>query len=394
MEQVIGRAIALLAVSVAVAILARRLRLPYTVGLVLTGLAIALARLDVGLKLTHEVIFAAILPPLLFEAALNLRWRELRRDLVPVLAMSSIGVALCAAVCAAGLVYILHWQVGSALVFGALISATDPIAVIAVLRENGVRGRLALLIEAESLANDGAAALAFALVLGAIAAGTAPSILGVAQSFVTIAVGGVACGMAFGLVAIFVAGRTEDHLIETALTTVAAYGSFLVADDLGASGVLATVAAGLTMGNIGIMREDSALTSRGSEFVVAFWEFAAFLANSFVFLLIGLALASAPLHDPYKFAIVVALALVGRAAAVYPVAGAFAFSRWRIPLAQQTFLWWGGLRGALALALALSLPPEIGNADQILLASFAVVSFSVLFQGLTAKRALKLLGLD
>jgi len=164
-EILVERTIALLAVAMVVAILARRLRLPYTVGLVLSGLALALARVDVGLALTHDFIFDVILPPLLFEAALNLHWSDLKRDLFPVLSLATFGVVLCAAVVAAGLTMGLHWPLGPALAFGALIAATDPIAVIALLRETGVKGRLRLLIESESLLNDGVAALLFTLIL-------------------------------------------------------------------------------------------------------------------------------------------------------------------------------------------------------------------------------------
>src|SRR4051812_31550874 len=121
MELLVGRAIALLGAAMIVAILARRLRLPYTVGLLLTGLGLALARVDVGIALTHDVIFDVILPPLLFEAALNLHWPELRRDLLPVLTLSTLGVGLCALVVAAGLVKGLGWPLGPAMAFGALI---------------------------------------------------------------------------------------------------------------------------------------------------------------------------------------------------------------------------------------------------------------------------------
>ena len=163
MEFLLGRTIALLGVAMIVAILARRLRLPYTVGLVLTGLGLALARVDVGVTLTHDVIFDLILPPLLFEAALNLPWSELRRDGPPILLFSTLGVLLSAALVTGGLHLGLGWPLQPAMAFGALIAATDPIAVIALLRETGVKGRLALLIESESLHNDGVAALLFTL---------------------------------------------------------------------------------------------------------------------------------------------------------------------------------------------------------------------------------------
>ena len=162
-----------------------------------------------------------------------------------------------------------------------------------------------------------------------------------------------------------IAGTSDDHLVETALTVVAAFGSFLIAEHFGASGVLATVAAGMTMGNLGVLgpkeRFGLSLTPHGRAFVLEFWEFAAFLANSLVFLLIGSAMAtidfaregcsrsrwSSRSRSP------------GRAVAVYPVCLAFARSRWAIPLNQQHLMWWGGLRGALALALALSLPADL-----------------------------------
>ncbi len=147
MDIVLAPTIELLGVAMIVAILARRLRLPYTVGLVLTGLALALTRVDLGVALTHDVIFDVILPPLLFEAAISIPWSELRRDLALVIALATLGVALCAAVVAAGLTALLGWPAGSALAFGALIAATDPIAVIALLRETGLKGRLRLVIE-------------------------------------------------------------------------------------------------------------------------------------------------------------------------------------------------------------------------------------------------------
>jgi CPA1 family monovalent cation:H+ antiporter len=396
MELLISRTIELLGLAMVVAIVARRLRLPYTVGLVLTGLALALSRLDVGLTLTHEVVFDLILPPLLFEAALNLPWQELKREAPPILALSMLGVLLCAGLVTAGLVYGLGWPLRPAFAFGALISATDPIAVIALLRETGVKGRLALIIESESLANDGVAAVLFSLALLIGPDGSLPGGREALLDFVEIAGGGIGLGAVAAGLALLVAGRTQEHTVETAITAVAAYGSFLAAERLGASGVLATVTAGLLLGNLGVLAEPKkvfSLTPQGREFVLAFWEFAAFLANSFVFLLIGQALAHIGLGLDWRLAVAVALALAGRAVAVYPISALFWRSRWRLSLAQQHFLWWGGLRGALALALALTLPVDQPYRDQTLAAAFAVVAFSVLVQGLTAGAVLKRLGL-
>src|ERR1700719_3221164 len=381
-------ALSLLGVAILVALAARRLRLPYTVGLVLAGAALAATRSHAGLALTHDLIFDVILPPLLFEAALNLRWSDLQRDLVPVVALSTIGVALCAAVVAGGLVTLLGWPIESALVFGALTSATDPIAVIALIKESRVTGRLGLLIEAESLFNDGAAAVLFTLILvwAAHHSASPQDPLAIITTFLIVAGGGLAAGFGVGLIAVMIAGTSEDHLVETALTVVAAFGSFLIAEHFGASGVLASVAAGLTMGNLGVLmpkeRFGLSITPHGRAFVLEFWEFAAFLANSLVFLLIGSALATVDFAREGIFAI-----------AVYPVCLAFLGSRWAIPLNQQHLMWWGGLRGALALALALALPADLPRRDDILISAFAVVAFSVIVQGLTAPLALKALEL-
>jgi CPA1 family monovalent cation:H+ antiporter len=401
MDVLLFRALSLLGLAILVALAARRLRLPYTVGLVLAGAALAATRSHAGLALTHDLIFDVVLPPLLFEAALNLRWSDLRRDLIPVAALSTIGVALCAAVVAGGLMTLLGWPIESALIFGALISATDPIAVIALIKESRVTGRLSLLIEAESLFNDGAAAVLFTLILvwAAHDSASAQGPLAIIPTFIIVAGGGLAAGFGVGLIAVMIAGTSEDHLVETALTVVAAFGSFLIAEHFGASGVLASVAAGLTMGNLGVLmpkeRFGLSITPHGRAFVLEFWEFAAFLSNSLVFLLIGSALATVDFAREGIFALtlVIAFALLGRAVAVYPVCLAFLRSRWAIPLNQQHLMWWGGLRGALALALALALPADLPRRDDILISAFAVVAFSVIVQGLTAPLALKALRL-
>jgi CPA1 family monovalent cation:H+ antiporter len=401
MDVLLYRALALLGLAILVALAARRLRLPYTVGLVLAGAGLALFRVEAGLALTHDLIFDVVLPPLLFEAALNLRWSELRRDLLLVVALATVGVAVGAALVALGLVRWLGWPPESALAFGALIAATDPIAVIALLRESHVTGRLRLLIEAESLVNDGAAAVLFTLIL--VWAAHDPTAsggpFGAVAAFLYIAGGGLLIGLAVGAAAVLVAGTSDDHLVETALTAVAAFGSFLIAERLHASGVLATVGAGTVMGNLGVLapkaRFGLSFSAHGRTFVLEFWEFAAFLANSLVFLLIGSAMATVDFGREGwpALAVAVGLALAGRAAAVYPICLVFSRSRWAVPLNEQHLLWWGGLRGALALALALSLPYDLPRREDILILAFAVVAFSVIIQGLTAPIALKALGL-
>ena len=400
MDTVLTHTIGFLVVAILVAIIARRMRLPYTVGLVLTGIALAVTGLETGAMLTHDFIFDVILPPLLFEAALSIRWRELRRDLFPIVVLSTLGVVISASAVAAGMARVLSWPAAAAIVFGVLIAATDPIAVLAMFKDTGVKGRLRLLLESESLFNDGVAAVLFALVLawGQAAYMGQLTATSVARALALTAGGGILAGIACGGAAIALAGRTSDHLVEATLTAVAAYGSFLLAENFHCSGVLATVAAGLLMGNLGMLREDekrNIFSEDGRSFVIALWEFAAFIANSLIFLLIGLRVAAMPLTSVGTEALLTAigLVLVGRALTVYPLCLLFRYSSWAIPIREQHVLWWGGLRGALALALALALPPDFPLYNEILITAFGVVVFSVVVQGLTMPLLLWKLGL-
>jgi CPA1 family monovalent cation:H+ antiporter len=399
MTLILSHGVGLLIAAILVAIIARRLHLAYTVGLVIAGVALALAHIETETRLTYDFVFDVILPPLLFEAALAIHWNELRRDGLPVLTLAIGGVVISAAVVTVGMVELLHWQAAPALVFGVLIAATDPVAVVAMFVDTGVKGRLRLIVESESLVNDGVAAVLFVIVVGWAQAGTgqAAAPLDLLGMLLLTSCGGVIVGLAAGGAAVAVTGRTSDHLVETALTLVAAYGSFLCAETFHVSGVLATVAAGLVMGNFGVLSatERSSLTRRGREVVLAFWEFAAFIANSLVFLLIGITAGGVAFASlgPAALAGAILLVLLGRAASVYPLCLIFRGSRWAITLRQQHILWWGGLRGALALALALALPPTLPARDEIVIAAFAVVTFSVIVQGVTMSVFMKLLGI-
>lgn len=397
MDEHLRQIVAVLAVAMIVAIAARQLRLPYTVGLVVVGAILAATRPDFGMHLTHDMIFDLILPPLLFEAALSLSWRELARDSLPLLTLAGLGTAISATIVAIGTMLALDWPAAPAVVFGALIAATDPVAIIAMFKDNRIKGRLRLLVESESLLNDGAAAVFFVMALAwAQGADTGHGASQILATLGRIVFGGIAVGALCGGAAILVALRTTEHLIEAALTTIAAFGSFLIAEYFHVSGVLATVTAGLIMGNLALLGEDESpfLSAKGREFVHAFWEFAAFVANSVVFLLIGVDVETMPftVYGLSMLAVVIAIVLLARALTVYPLSALFFPTRWRITFGEQHVLWWGGLRGALALALALSLPESLALRDEVVVATFGVVAFSIVVQGLTMPPLLRALG--
>ena len=385
----VNAALLLLLVAAVVAMVTRRLSLPYSVGLVAAGIALAFFPFTLKISFTKELIFDVLLPPLIFEAAFYLRWNQLRRELPLILTLASLGTALSGIVTAAAMHYLARWQWPSALVFGSLIAATDPVSVIATFREAGVHGRLRLLIEAESLFNDGTAAVAFGVAV--LFANRHPlAAADVTKTLLAAVCGSILCGAVVGGAALFLTKRTEDHLVELTFTTVAAYGSFLLAEQFHFSGVLATIAAGLIIGNRG---PRAALSDHGWEVVQAFWEYAAFVANSLVFLLIGMHEAIQNFRAVWlPIVVAVLIVVLGRAAAVYPVCLLFSRSALRVTLRQQCALVWGGLRGALALALALGLPVGLPGREEILTVTFAVVAFSMFAQGLTMPSLLRLMG--
>jgi CPA1 family monovalent cation:H+ antiporter len=380
----------LLFISAIVAMLARKARLPYTVGLLITGFGMAFFPAASRFFLTKDLIFSAFLPPLIFEAAVYMPWKGLRRDLALMLTLATVGVLLAAGATGLGMHYAAGWAWPVALLFGVLIAATDPVSVIATFKEYPVPERLKILVESESLFNDGTAAVLFGVALAALQGG-GQTVAGIAAAFAVTVLGGIACGVFVAGSLLLLARRTDDYLVELTFSAVSAYGSFLLAEHFHLSGVLATLAAGLMVGNIGSL---GVLTDRGRESVLRFWEFMAFLANSLIFLLIGQSLARLSLTHFWKpVLIAIAVVLLGRALAVYPCCALFGWGRHRIEARYQHVLFWGGLRGALALALVLGLPRAMPERPLLITVVFAVVAFSIIVQGLTMGPLLKRLGL-
>ncbi|MEJ2753222.1 MAG: cation:proton antiporter, partial [Chloroflexota bacterium] len=270
----------LLVVSV-VAIIVRRFRIPYTVALVVAGLALSF-RTGLQIELTSELILALLLPPLVFEAAFHLDYDNLKRNLLVIGLLAIPGVVINMLIVGGILNLGPGLPIGIALVFGSLIAATDPVSVVAIFRRLGAPKQLEVLLEGESLFNDGTAIVIFGLALEIVSAGSLDLPASIIE-FVRVAAGGLIIGASLGWLFSRLAARVDDYLIETTLTTVLAFGAYLVAEQFHLSGVLAVVAAGLVSGNVG----EREMTPTTHLVLVNVWEYLAFLANSAVFLLIG-----------------------------------------------------------------------------------------------------------
>lgn len=366
----------LLLVASVVAILVRRFRIPYTVALVLAGFALSL-RAGVQIELNPDLFLLFFLPPLLFEAAFHLNIHELRRNIWSIALLAVPGVVLNTLMVGGVVAWGAGLSMGIALIFGALIAATDPIAVVSIFKKLGAPRRLAVLLEGESLFNDGTAIVIFELAVAAVLTGEFNLIDGVGD-FIVVSGLGIIIGLGFGWIVSLLVARIDDHLVETTLTTVLAFGSFFVAEELlHVSGVLAVVTAGLVTGNIG----PKGMSPTTRIVVNNFWEYVAFLANSAVFLLIGFQIDFPELIDHWQTILWAILAvLVSRAVVVYLGSGI----RQDVRMTWRHILFWGGLRGGIALTLALSLPLEIGPERSTITAmAFGVVLFTLLAQGIS-----------
>jgi CPA1 family monovalent cation:H+ antiporter len=389
--------ILLFIVATTVAIAARRLRIPYTVALVLAGLVLGALHLFEPPHLTKELLFTVFLPGLLFEAAFHTEFADFWRNRVAITALAVPGVVAAIVLTTVILVPVagrLHfvqdftWR--HALVFAALIAATDPIAVVGLFKSLGAPQRLVVLVEGESLLNDGTAIVFFTMILGLVG-GQAVSARGLALDFASIVGVGALVGAAVGLVVSQVIHRIDDAMIEITLTTIAAYGAFVAAEQFHYSGVIATVAAGMLCGNWAARTGMSPSTRVAVE---TFWEYIAFALNSLVFLLIGFEIHVDALVASWQAILVAYLAVtVGRGVVILGVSALLGRTRERVPPTWSAVLIWGGLRGGLSMVLALSVAPTFAHRELLITMTFGVVVLSILVQGLSMLPLLRRLGI-
>jgi CPA1 family monovalent cation:H+ antiporter len=401
--QVVSGIIVLLLIAALFRGIAKQLRLPFTVVLVLAGIGLSYLGGSHSqflpawhnLELSPSLILYVFLPSLIFESAFNLDARELRDNLGPVLMLAVPG--LLVSTLAIGLIV---WAAAgipftASLLLGAILSATDPVAVIAVFRRLGAPLRLRVLVEGESLFNDATSLVLARLILGVVVAGSVSerAVAGGALNFIVVFLGGLAVGWVLGLAAGYVLGRIEDNFIEITLTTVLAYLSFIVAEQvLHVSGVMATVAAGLSIGGWRRMK----ISVQVRAYLEHFWDYMALLANALIFLLVGLRV---DLHALWEtagllFWVIIAM-LVSRAIVVYgqmPLLKRLPGSR-PVSRAFQTVIYWGGLRGAVALAIVLSLP-KFEQRERFIAVVTGAVLFTLVVNGSSIELLVRRLGLD
>lgn len=386
--------VGLVTAAAIVGLLARRTAVPYTVALVVLGLAVALVVPAHEIAITPELVLAVLLPGLIFEAAYQIELDELRSSFASIALLAAPGVIISAAIVALILGTATGLPLELGFVVGAMVAATDPAAVITTFRRLHAPHRLATLVEGESLFNDGTGLVIFAVAIQFVQAG-APAASAALTFLVTIVVSGVV-GAAAGWLASRVIATVDDHLIELTISVAAAYGTYLVADYLHQSGIIATVVAGVVLGNYG---RRIGMSSRTQEALDTVWEFIAFLLTALVFLLVGFAISIPALVDVLPSILwgVVAI-LAGRALVVYgllgvasrttPLGGRGAV----IPVPWLHIMFWAGLRGAVAVAMALSLPLDFPQRELLQEITFGIVLFTLLVQGLTVEPLIRWTG--
>ncbi|HOU20843.1 MAG: cation:proton antiporter [Kiritimatiellae bacterium] len=418
--EIVAGLVGLVLTALLAGIVFRKLRFPVTIGLMLVGMALyylggmspALHVLQ-RIHMTPNFILYILLPTLIFDAAINLDARELMRNIVPIFILAAPGVVFVTAMVGLAVARFTPLGLNAAMLFGALISTTDSAAVIALFSELGAPKRLALLVDGESLFNDATTIVVFDIVAGIVAsslllndpaeAWQLTTLVRIPGQFLLVFCGGGLVGAAVGWVMmLIVRWSRHDPLVEVGLTTVVAYAAFVLANYYCRfSGVMAACAAGMVVSYSG-RRDFDARTLAG---IRNFWRFAAFMANGLIFLLLGLT-ESFLIHDAgrlFHVARAIGVAIVAVLLSRVLIVGFTGlccnrFSRTgnQITLPMQFLMFWGGLRGALPIALAVSIAPGLVSPAErtlVIQLTLGVILFTILVQGPTLKRFMNRFGM-
>jgi CPA1 family monovalent cation:H+ antiporter len=392
-------------------------RFPYTIALLLAGFGLSVLATTTGqfdrlidIRLSDELIFLVLLPPLLFEGAATTDLERLRRNIVPVIVLAVVGLAIAVVLLGVAGMYVFGayapgFTLLLALLFASMALPTDPVSVLALFEELGAPERLSVLVEGESLINDGVGVVLFSTFLVLVEEGAAtsrlfePTELGrIVLDVAVVSLGGLLVGFAAGYAVYSVMRELDEHMTEIVLTFVLAYGSFVLAEHyLHVSGVIATVVAGLFIGNRGA---DYAMSPQTKVSIFNSLETAAFLVNTFIFIMIGVTTPVDTLATHGRLILLaIPLVLLVRAAIVYPLTTLTnQFVEPKVSTAYKHVLVWGGLHGSIPIALVLGLPRELASGapfplrEELRAMVFGVAAFSLVVQGLTMSNLLDRLG--
>ncbi|MBT2737382.1 sodium:proton antiporter [Bacillus sp. ISL-7] len=377
----------LLAIAVGGAFIAEKINQPYPTLLVIAGLFIGLLNIPTLEGIKHHVtsdaffqtaIITIFLSALLGEATLKMPFKELTKNKTTILLLSLLGTFLTFLLVSAASVFFLNLSLQESLIFGAVMSATDPISVLTIFKSIRVNEKLSIIVEGESLGNDGVAVVLFKIALVTTSI-TATGVFEASTEFLRVVLGGIIVGAAFGFLASRITRLIDQHLIEIGLSIVLFYGAYELGEHFHFSGVIAVVVAGLIFGNYGKRIGMSENTLREMD---SFWEAIAFLSNALIFFMVGLEIVRIGING--KWAVVIGSIVIVVLSRIVAVFVSLAFEG-TIPFSWKTVIGWGGLKGSLSIALVLSITPNFQGKDLLLAMTFANVLFSLLVQGTTIK---------
>ena len=394
----------LMLVAALTTIFSKRIKqLPLTIGLVFVGMAVSYAADNVPgfgslatFALSPDLVLFVFIPTLIFESAFNLNARHVMRNIVPILTLAVPGLLISTAIIGFIMAIFSPFDLMVALLLGAILSATDPVAVISIFKQLGVPERLTVLVEGESLFNDATSLVLATLLIGILTAGSFSGDVvfsGVGEFFIVF-IGGALVGWLLALAVGQVLGAVEsDAAIEITLSTILAYFSFIIAEHVfHVSGIMAVVAAGIMMGSWGKTK----ISPSTEEFMEHFWEYLAYLANVLIFLMVGMQVDLAALWASIDLiALVFVAMLISRGVVVFgvtPLLGKLPGAE-AIGMPYRMVMYWGGLRGAIALAIVLAMP-AFEYKDTLVAVVMGAVIFTLVIQGLSIETLVKKLKLD